>query len=189
MNAYEKSLALGLSGTPAEQVAILRTLTRGDILGTKLGKWLGERGLLTFDGTNWYGTLQGLIDAGQITGDNLAGIRELKAVLAGTRGDGLATTDPAWSPIVFATISAIAQVSPDAAALIDSFYALDGGRPYKDLTVDQFGTQKSEYEWAGLKQVALQRCTQAYETAKAEYRKAESTPQTIILANRDALEG
>jgi hypothetical protein len=143
MSAYAKSQELGLTGTDAEKVAVLRTLTQGDIHATKLGKWLGERNLLSWDGTTWFGTLQTLIDNGTITGSAVAGIQQLKAVLVGPRGDGLATTDPAWAPMVFQIISGIAQVSQDAAALIDSFYALDGGRPYKDLTVKQFGAERS----------------------------------------------
>lgn len=143
MNGYEKSVALGLAGTDAEQVAILRTLTTTDIIGPKLGKWLGERNLLSWDGDSWFGILQDLIDAGKITGDALAGIRQLKAVLIGPRGDGLETTSPVWAPIVFQTISGIAQAAPDAAAMIDSFYALDGGRAYGDLTVEQFAEQRT----------------------------------------------
>lgn len=146
MNGYEKSVSLNLTGTAAEKVAILQTITTTDIIGTKLGKWLGERQLLSWDGTGWFGLLQDLIDTGNITGPALAGIRELKAVLVGPRGDGLETTSPAWAPIVFQTISGIAQVSNDAAAMIDSFYALDGGRPYKHLTVEQFAAQRTESE-------------------------------------------
>ena len=143
MNAYAKAQQLGLTGTDAAQVAILRTLTLGDIHATKLGKWLGERGLLSWDGSTWFGTLQTLIDNGNITGSDVAGIQQLKAVLVGPRGDGLATTDPMWAPMVFQIITGISQVSQDAAALIDSFYALDGGRPYKYLTVEQFATQRA----------------------------------------------
>lgn len=149
MNGYEKSVALSLTGTDAEKVAILQTLTTSDILGTKLGKWLGERNLLSWDGDKnapWFGLLQDLVDAGSITGTALAGIRQLKAVLIGPRGDGLETTSPIWAPIVFQTISGIAQVSDDAAAMIDSFYALDGGRPYKDLTVQEFAAQRTAAE-------------------------------------------
>ncbi len=143
MNGYEKAQALNLAGTDAEIVAVLKTLTTTDILGSTLGKWLGERNLLSWDGSAWFGTLQDLIDDGSITGDSLSGIRQLKAVLVGPRGDGLATTDPAWAPMVFQIISGIAQVSADAAALIDSFYTLDGGRPYKDLTIQQFAAQRT----------------------------------------------
>jgi hypothetical protein len=143
MNGYEKAQALGLTGTDAEIVAVLKTLTTTDILGSRLGKWLGERNLLSWDGTGWFGTLQDLIDDGVIAGSAASGIQQLKAVLVGPRGDGLATTDPAWAPMVFQIISGIAQVSADAAVLIDSFYALDGGRPYKDLTVEQFAAQRT----------------------------------------------
>jgi len=143
MNGYEKAVSLGLTGTDAEIVAILKTLTTTDIIGTKLGKWLGERQLLSWDGTGWFGLLQTLIENGTITGAALDGIRELKAVLVGPRGDGLETTSPVWAPIVFATISGISQVSNDAAAMIDSFYGLDGGRPYKDLTVEEFAAQRT----------------------------------------------
>lgn len=155
MNGYEKAVSAGLTTaikpgtnpvrgyTDAEIVAILQTLTTTDIIGTKLGKWLGERQLLSWDGSGWFGLLQTLIDDGTITGAALAGIRELKAVLVGPRGDGLETTSPIWAPIVFQTISGIAQVSDDAEAMIDSFYALDGGRLYKNLTVEQFAAQRT----------------------------------------------
>jgi hypothetical protein len=190
MNAYEKAQELGLIGDDAAQVAILRTLTSGDILGTKLGKWLGERNLLSWDGSTWFGTLQDLIDAGAITGDSLTGIRQLKAVLVGPRGDGLATTDPAWAPMVFAIISGIAQVSPDAAEMIDSFYALDGGRPYKDLTVEQFAEQRDDAIAMAAKQAALDLVRNtASEAAAEEYRKSESTPASIVAAAVAVLEG
>lgn len=143
MNGYEKSVALGLAGTDAEQVAILRTLTTTDIIGPKLGKWLGERNLLSWDGDSWFGILQDLIDAGKITGDALAGIRQLKAVLIGPRGDGLETTSALWAPIVFQTITGISQVSQDAAAVVESFYETARGRPYKDLTIEQFAAQRT----------------------------------------------
>lgn len=158
MNGYEKAVSAGLTTaikpgtdpargyTDEEIVAILQTLTTTDIIGAKLGKWLGERQLLSWDGSGWFGLLQTLIDNGTITGAALDGIRELKAVLVGPRGDGLETTSPVWAPIVFQTISGIAQVSNDAAAMIDSFYALDGGRPYKDLTVEQFAAQRATAE-------------------------------------------
>lgn len=189
MNGYEKSVALGLAGTDAEKVAILQTITTTDIIGTKLGKWLGERQLLSWDGTGWFGLLQTLIDNGTITDAALAGIRELKAVLVGPRGDGLETTSPVWAPIVFQTISGIAQVSDDAAAMIDSFYSLDGGRPYKDLSVEQFAEQRTAAESVAGKVAALELVTNtAAEAAREEYRKSDSTPESIIAAAIAVLE-
>ena len=158
MNAYEKAQQLGLTGTDAEIVAILKTLTQSDIPGKALGKWLGERNLLSWDGTAWFGTLQTLLDAGQITGTAADGIKQLKAVLVGPRGDGLETTNPLWAQLVFTTISGIAQASQDAAALIDSFYSLDGGRPYKDLTTTEYAAQRSAAELLAEKQAVVASC-------------------------------
>jgi len=186
MNAYEKAQALGLTGSDAEIVAVLKTLTNGDIPAKALGKWLGERNLLSWDGSGWFGTLQTLIDAGQITGTAADGIRQLKAVLVGPRGDGLETTSALWAGLVFQTISGIAQASQDAAALIDSFYALDGGRPYKDLTVQEYAAQRTSAEQVavvdtGLAAVRL-KIDAADEAARTESRKAGATVQSIVAA-------
>lgn len=186
MNAYEKAQQLGLTGTDAEIVAILKTLTQADIPGKALGKWLGERNLLSWDGTAWFGTLQTLLDAGQITGTAADGIKQLKAVLVGPRGDGLETTSPLWAGLVFNTISGIAAASQDAAALIDSFYALDGGRPYKNLTTTEYAAQRAAAEQdaiilSGLAAVRL-KIEAADEAARTAARATGATEQSIMAA-------
>lgn len=190
MNAYEKAQALGLTGTDAEIVAVLQTLTNGDIPARALGKWLGERNLLSWDGAAWFGTLQTLLDAGQITGTAADGIRQLKAVLVGPRGDGLETTNPTWAGLVFTTISGIAQASQDAAALIDSFYALDGGRPYKDLDEPTYATLKASAQQAAIVAQGLAavkaKIDAADDAARTESRKANATVQSIVAAANSA---
>lgn len=189
MNAYEKAQALGLTGTDAEIVDVLKTLTQADIPGKALGKWLGERNLLSWSGDKdnpWFGTLQTLLDTGVITGEAADGIKELKAVLIGPRGDGLATTDPEWSKKVFTTITGIAAVSENAAALIDSFYALDGGRPYKNLTTTEYAAQRAAAEQdaiilSGLAAVRL-KIEAADEAARAAARATGATQQSIMAA-------
>jgi len=148
MNGYEKAAALGLSGTTAENVAVLQTLAVDDITRLELGKWLRETGMLSSTGTEWYGTLQTAIDAGQIAGDTLTGINDLKSILAGIGGDGLATTHPYWAGVVWNLISALSQGNTD---LINSFYARGGGRPYAALTVEQFEAQAAAAEAAQAK--------------------------------------
>lgn len=182
MNAYEKAQQLGLTGTDAEIVAVLKTLTNAGIPGKALGKWLGERNLLSWSGDKdnpWFGTLQTLLDTGVITGEAADGIKELKAVLIGPRGDGLATTDPEWSRKVFTTITGIAAVSENAAALIDSFYALDGGRPYKDLTTAQYAAQRSAAQVQTDLDSVLATCD---ETAKEAARQSGATLASIKAA-------
>ena len=186
MNAYEKSQQLGLTGTDAEIVAVLKTLTQSDIPGKSLGKWLGERNLLSWDGTAWFGTLQTLLDNGSITGTAADGIKQLKAVLVGPRGDGLETTNPLWAGLVFTTISGIAQASQDAVVLIDSFYALDGGRPYKDLTEQHFASQRSAAEEMAAKDAIREQLDQALnKIGTAE----EAEAITTLRAIADQLEG
>lgn len=183
MNAYEKAQALGLTGTDAEIVAVLKTLTNGDIPAKALGKWLGERNLLSWDGSGWFGTLQTLLDAGQITGTAADGIRQLKAVLVGPRGDGLETTSPLWAGLVFQTISSIAQASPDAAALIDSFYALDDGRPYKDLDEPTYASQKTAAQaTAALAAIDQAYAIEANETIGPALTASNRTKESIATA-------
>lgn len=148
MNAYEKSLELQLAGTDAEKVAILQTLSVSNISSTNVRIWLRQDRdpvLLAWDGSAWYGTLQDLQTAGQLTPAMSAGIRELKAVML--EGGELRTTVPGPAGRVWAIVAGIAQIlGGDQSATIDSFYALDGGRPYKSITVDTFAQQRADAE-------------------------------------------
>lgn len=148
MNAYEKSLELGLTGTDAEKVAVLQTLSVSNISSTNVRIWLRQDrdpALLAWDGSAWYGTLQDLQTAGQLTAAMSAGIRELKAVML--EGGELRTTVPGPAGRVWAIVAGIAQIlGGDQSATIDSFYALDGGRPYKSLTAAAFAQQRADAE-------------------------------------------
>lgn len=148
MNAYEKSLELQLTGTDAEKVAILQTLSVSNISSTNVRIWLRqdrEPALLAWDGSAWYGTLQDLQSAGQLTAAMSAGIRELKAVML--EGGELRTTVPGPAGRVWAIVAGIAQIlGGDQSVTIDSFYALDGGRPYKTLTATAFAGQRADAE-------------------------------------------
>lgn len=183
MNAYEKAQALGLTGSDAEIVAVLKTLTNGDIPAKALGKWLGERNLLSWNGSGWFGTLQTLLDNGSITGTASDGIRQLKAVLVGPRGDGLETTSPLWAGLVFQTISGIAQASQDAAALIDSFYALDGGRPYKNLDEPTYAAQRALAITAQAEAQAAEEQAQQLSAIRARITNASALAKERIAAS------
>lgn len=146
MNAYEKATELGLTGTDAEQVAILQALSVSNISAANVRTWLRqdrEPVLLAWDGSAWYGTLQDLQTAGQLSAPMSAGLRELKAVML--EGGELRTTVPGPAGKVWGIVSGIAQIlGGDQSATIDSFYALDGGRPYKSLTVTEFASQRAD---------------------------------------------
>jgi hypothetical protein len=162
MNGYEKAQALGLSGTTAENVAVLQTLAVDDITRLELGKWLRETKMLSSTGTEWYGTLEDAIKSGDIKGDTLTGINDLKSILAGIGGDGLATTHPYWAGVVWKLISTLAAGNPE---IISSFYDRCGGRPYADMSEELYSSQKEAAEAAQAKAALVQYA----ETRKTEF--------------------
>jgi hypothetical protein len=143
MNAYQKSNELGLSGTDAEIVAVLQTLTAGKIDPTDVRRWLRENGL-------WYrrpdssmgGTLQAVYAAA--TAQQKTGLDQFFAAVFGDSAVSLRTTEPVYAGQVWQIVQMIASLSPEAAGLVDSFYALDGGRPFKDLTAAAYAAQKAD---------------------------------------------
>lgn len=143
MNAYEKSVALELTGTDAEQVAILQTLTISDISTRALARLLREESLLLWTGEKYVGSIETVVKAEGASEAFVAGIDELKSAVFGGSAESVLTTVPKWSQKVWAIVSAIVALVPDAAGLIDRVYALDGGRPYKDLTAEQFAAQRT----------------------------------------------
>ena len=148
MNAIETAQALGLTGTDAEIVAVLKSLSQSNIAASSVRRWLRqdrEPVLLAYDGSAWYGTLEDMLQAGQLTTAMVVGLRDLKALML--EGGDLRTTQPGPAGRVYAVVTGIAQIlGGDQSETIDSFYRLDGGRPFKDLTAEQFAGQKADAE-------------------------------------------
>lgn len=147
MNGYEKSQALGLTGTDAEQVAILQTLTVSNIAVDSVRVWLREN-LLWFrtSPTTMGGSIQAVLDSDQTPSQTKQQLGLFWSAVFGDGAQNLLTTVPTWAGLVWQIIQGLTAAAPDAAALIDSFYALDGGRPYKDLTVQDFAAQRTAAE-------------------------------------------
>jgi len=144
MNGYEKSIELSLTGTDAEKVAILQTLTVSNIAVDAVRVWLREN-LLWFRSspTTMGGAIQQVVDSDQTPDDTKQQLGIFWSAVFGDGAQNLLTTVPTWAGLVWQIIQGLTQTAPDAAAMIDSFYALDGGRPYKDLTVQEFATQRT----------------------------------------------
>jgi len=143
MNAIETANTLGLTGTDAEIVATLQTLTAGKIDPQDVRRWCRENGL-------WYrrpdGTMGGTLQAvyASATTEQQAGLDQFFAAVFGDSAVSLRTTEATYAAQVWQIVQMIASLSPESAGLVDSFYSLDGGRPFRDLTAEQFAQQKSD---------------------------------------------
>lgn len=193
MNAYEKSIELGLTGTDAEIVA---ALTATGVTATKIDlaylmELLNFRGMLRkTDGSGgqerWIGTLQNLKAA-------LVALNQTAAVTAyetwfshvtNPRQTHWDTSQPQYAAGFWSMRSTFAggdemPSSADFAAVA----SLGGGWMFAELTAEQFTAQRTSAELNALKSAALDTVQNtAAEAAREEYRKAESTPQTIIAA-------
>lgn len=189
MNGYEQSVALNLAGTDAEKVAILKTLTVSDIPVRSLACLLREEGLLLWTGEKYTGSIQTLVSAPGANQQFVDGIDELKSAVFGGSAETLLTTVPKWAGKVWAIVSAIVALVPDTEGIVEKVYALDGGRPHKDLTVQEFAAQRTAAESIAGKLAALELVTNtAPEAAREEYRKTDSTPETIVAAAIAVLE-
>jgi hypothetical protein len=191
MNGYQKAQALNLTGTDAEIVAVLQTLTVSDIPVDAVRVWLRES-LLWFrtSPTTMGGSIQAVLESSQTPSETKQQLGLFWSAVFGDGARNLLTTVPTWAGLVWQIIQGLTAAAPDAAALVDSFYALDGGRPYKELTVEQFAAQRTSTESLALKQTALDLVRNiASEAAAEEYRKSDSTPESIIAAAVAVLEG
>jgi hypothetical protein len=140
-NAYQVAQKKQITGTPEQIVAVLRALSQENIPAAKLRLWLSDHNLLAYDGSGWFG----LLEEATLSPEMTLGIRDLKARVLS--GDAVRTAEVTYAPKVLQIVSGIAQAMPQIAGLVDSFYALDGGRPWKDLTVEQYLAQKATAEF------------------------------------------
>jgi hypothetical protein len=145
MNGYEKAEQLGLTGTPAEQVAILHTLTVGDINIKAVQRWFRENELwMQGPSGKMLGALQLAYAHESTPPEAIAGLDYLFATVFGDSAETLQSTNPTWSVKVWQLVQLVVSLVPSATGLVDSFYALEGGRPYKDLTVEQYEQQAAD---------------------------------------------
>lgn len=145
MNGYEKAVALNLTGTDAEKVAKLQTLTVGPIPVANVLQWFDEQNLAELDPIEnaWVGSLVDVVKNPETPAPLAAGLRKLFVHLAKRTSQTVDTTDLTFAVEVWTLLGYLIQMGVVTTQQRDAFYALDGGRPYKDLTVEQFATQRT----------------------------------------------
>ena len=154
MSGYQKAVDLGLTVaikpgtdpargyTDAEIVEILHSLTVADIPIGSVRTWFRENELWMERSTGeMFGPLQAAY--AQASQEAKDGLDYLYDTVFKKSADYLRTTQPVWAQKAFGLVQLILALSPGASGLVDSFYALDGGRPYKDLTVEEFAAQRT----------------------------------------------
>ncbi len=157
MSGYQKAVDLGLTTaivpgsnpergyTDEEIVAILHTLTVHDIPVESVRTWFREKELWLERSTGqMFGPLQDAYE--QAPQQAKDGLDYLYDAVFAKSAKFLRTTEPVWAQKAFGLVQLILALSPGSSGLVDSFYALDGGRPYKDLTVEQFAAQRAAAE-------------------------------------------
>lgn len=192
MNAYEKAQSLNLTGTDGEIVAALTAsgVTARKIDLAYLMEMLNFRGMLRkTDGSGgqerWIGTLQNL-KAALVAANHSAAVSAYDTWFSHVTNPRQSYWDTSreeyaagfwWMRSTFAGGDGMPSAEDFAAVA-----SLGGGWMFSDLTAEQYAVQKQITKLLAAKQAALSQCTDAAEAAREEYRKAESTPQTIIAA-------
>ena len=195
MNAYEKAQQLGLTGTDSEIVSQLAALgvTERPISLAYLMEMLNLRGMLRkTDGSGgqerWVGTLQNLKVA-------LVALNQTEAVTAyetwfshvtNPRQVSWDTTLPEYAAGFWSMRQNFAGVeNMPSVADFTAIAALGGGWKFATLTAQDFADQRI----MAAKQAALDLVQNtAAEASREEYRKGDSTQETIIAAAVAVLE-
>jgi hypothetical protein len=144
----------------------LHTLTVHDIPVDSVRTWFREKELWLERSTGeMFGPLQVAYE--QAPQEAKDGLDYLYDAVFKKSATFLRTTEPAWAQKAYSLVQLILQLSPGSSGLVDSFYALDGGRPYKDLTVEQFAAQQTAAEAVAERQTIIDDCLNPIAAAHA----------------------
>ncbi len=154
MNAYEKAVSLGLTGTDAEIVAALKAtgLTARPIILAELLFLLNFRGMLTKLVSNnadekWTGTVLAMKAAIAADPVATAHVDRWLSHITNPRNTHWDTADAAYSAPFWAMAQAVAG-GPGMPSVEDftAVAALGGGWAFADLTPEQFAAQRTTAE-------------------------------------------
>ena len=193
--AFEFAQQLGLTGTDSEIVAQLAALgvTERPISLAYLMEMLNLRGMLRkTDGSGgqerWVGTLQNLKAALVALNqtENVTAYETWFSHVTNPRQVSWDTTLPEYAAGFWSMKQNFAGVeNMPSTADFAAIAALGGGWKFATLTTEEFASQRTQ----SVKSAALNVVTTtAAEAAREEYRKSDSTPESIIAAAVAVLE-
>ena len=146
MTAYTKSIELGLTGTDAEIVAILQTLAANDLPVSHVAEWLRVRRLWYAVPDGFAGPLQQVYDSPDTPVQVRDALGEFFASVWGRGAEYIRATWPQYGPQILAISGLLSALIPGGESLQADLYAAFGGRPYADLTVEQFAAERAAAE-------------------------------------------
>lgn len=149
MNGYEKSVTLELTGTDAEQVAILQTLGARDILTSDVAVFLREQGLWIQGPDGPLGALA-MVYQQTTDPDIKLGLAEFYASLFTGQAQNILFTRPDIAGRVARIAGLLSALLGEQ--VVSDFYSLCGGRPYATLAVEEFAAQRTAAETQALRQ-------------------------------------
>jgi hypothetical protein len=172
MNGFQKAEQLGLTTatapgsdpprpfTSAEIVGQLSALTAGAIPIDRVTHWFDREHLAAYDPIDgvWTGSLVDVIKSQSTPAPLVAGLRKLFVHIAKRGSLTIDTTDLEFAVEVYTMLGFLIQMGVVTAKQQDSFYALDGGRPYKDLTVEQYEAEAAEAAIALSRRAIIDAC-------------------------------
>ena len=180
MNAYETAVATGLTTaivpgsdpergyTPAEIVAILQTLTVSPISVAKAIHYFDQHNLGAIDPieNTWTGKLVDIARNENMPTELREGLRQLFRHLAKRDSEVVDTTDTTIAVQTANLLVVLVQLGAITTNERDAFYALDGGRPWLDLTVEQYETQAAAAATVAARQVIVDTCLAPIQAAR-----------------------
>ena len=144
MNSYQKSLELGLTGTDEQIVDILKCICNNNITSKDVAIWMREKGLWIMLPDGCSGTLYNLYS--QTDNQEIkTGLGEWYASTLSGQAENILATDPIIAQRIASIIYLISNLIPNGPEICEEFYAMCGGRPFLNLSVEQFSADRQAY--------------------------------------------
>jgi hypothetical protein len=142
MNAYEKAQSLQLTGTDAEIVTQLKTLTASKIAIADLRVYLRDAGMLVQTRNGWSGTLAAIT-----TGPLSAAIDALVDAMVDRTLENIRTDiNPQWAGMLSQALGGLVVAEAITAEQRNAVLNLGGGLLYPTLTETEYAAQKTAAE-------------------------------------------
>jgi hypothetical protein len=155
LNGYQKAQQLQLTGTPEQIVPVLHALTVDKIPVAEVIQFFDEQNLAEHDPIDnvWKGSLIDVVKHPASPEPVVAGLRALFVHIGKRTSEAVDTTDPTIAVQTWTLLNVLIQMGVVTVEQREAFYALDGGRPYAALSVEEYSAQATAAEEEAAKDI------------------------------------